>query len=205
MIVFMSSAEATTTAPTDQPTRPEDSSFAGSAGLVGAALVGAAISVALGAYGRTHSPTGERILHVGFADTITMKAWLATGVIALVGAQLGSALWMFGRLPRLGPAPGWIAPLHRWTGTAAFLLTLPVAYHCLWSLGFQDRTPRVLVHSITGCAFYGAFATKLLVLRSDRMPRWAVPVAGALLLSALTIIWSTSALWFFTGVELPPG
>lgn len=173
--------------------------------LVGAAITGGAVSLALGVYGRSHTPTGEQILHIGFPDTLTMKAWLATAVIVLVVAQIASAMWMFGRLPRLGPAPAWAAPAHRWTGTAAFLLTLPVAYHCLWALGFQDRTPRVLTHSIAGCAFYGAIATKLLVLRSDRIPRWALPVAGSLLVGILTVIWLTSALWFFTDIELPPG
>ncbi|MGB3733671.1 MAG: DUF6529 family protein [Ilumatobacter sp.] len=183
----------------------DDPTPTGTVRLVASALVGAAVSVALGVYGRAHSPTGERILNVGAVDTLTMKAWLATGLIVLVATQLGSAFWMFGRLSRLGPAPTWIGPLHRWSGTAAFLLTLPVAYHCLWSLGFQDRTTRVLVHSLAGCAFYGALATKLLVLRSDRMPRWAVPVAGAGLVTTLAVIWLTSALWFFTGLELPPG
>ena len=49
-------------------------------------------------------------------------------------------------------------------GTAAFVVYLPVAYHCLWSLGFQDTDTRVLAHSLLGCAFYGAMATKLLAL-----------------------------------------
>jgi hypothetical protein len=40
------------------------------------------------------------------------------------------------RFPRVRPA--WLGTAHRLTGTLAFLLTLPVAYHCLWALGFQD-------------------------------------------------------------------
>ena len=34
--------------------------------------------------------------------------------------------------PASGPfMPRWVPFLHRWSGTAAFVLTLPVAYHCL--------------------------------------------------------------------------
>ena len=85
----------------------------------------------------------------------------------------------------------------------AFLLTLPVAYHCLWALGFQSFTTRQLVHSILGCAFYGVFTTKMLMLRSARLPGWALPVTGGLLAAVLTGLWLTSSLWFFTNVGFP--
>ena len=77
------------------------------------------------------------------------------------------------------------------------------AYHCLWALGFKDTDTRVLAHSILGCAFYGAFTTKMLVLRSDTAPRWALPVMGGALVAILTAIWLTSSLWFFTNVGFP--
>ena len=62
----------------------------------------------------------------------------------------------------------------------AFLFTLPVAYHCLWSLGFAETGARQIAHSIFGCAFYGAFATKMLVLRIDGLPRYVLPICGGL-------------------------
>ncbi len=170
--------------------------------LLSAAAVGAAVAVALGVYGRVHTPTGEAISALGFPSVLSMKAWVTTLAATLGLAQAGSALWLYGRLP-VGPAPSWLGTAHRWTGTTAFLATLPVAYHCLWSLGFQDTTLRVLVHSILGCAFYGALVTKLLVLRSNRMPTWALPVFGGLLVSILTAIWFTSSLWFFTTIGFP--
>jgi hypothetical protein len=132
-----------------------------------------------------------------------MKAWFATGVLALALAQLVSALALYGRLPAVRSAPGWLAPVHRWSGTAAFVVSLPVAYHCLWSLGFQDTDARVLAHSLLGCAFYGAFATKLLALRIDGLPRWVLPVIGGLLVTCVTGLWLTSSLWFFTNVGFP--
>ena len=98
---------------------------------------------------------------------------LTTVGVALALFQVVSAWWLYGRRPLSGPRPTWLGPAHRWSGTAAFVLTLPAAYHCLWALGFQDTTPRVLIHSLVGCAFYGAFTTKLLLLRSERLPGWA--------------------------------
>jgi hypothetical protein len=171
--------------------------------LLIAAATGAAVSVSLGVYGRVHEPTGEQVAHFGFSSTLSMKAWLATGVAVLAVAQAGSAAWMWGRLPGAGRAPGFVPHLHRWTGTAAFLLSLPVAYHCLWSLGFQGSDARVFVHALLGCAFYGALTTKLLALRVWNLPGWALPVLGGSLVALLVAIWTTSSLWFFTNVDFP--
>ena len=171
--------------------------------LLTAAAAGGALSVALGTYGRLHTPTGEAIVRFGFPAVLPMKAWLTTAAAVLALVQATTALWMWGRLPGAGKAPGWAAIAHRWTGTVAFLLTLPVAYHCLWSLGFQDSTTRVLVHSLLGCAFYGAFVTKMLVLRSARMPARALPVMGGLLVVVLVSIWWTSSWWFFDTFGFP--
>ena len=46
-------------------------------------------------------------------------------------------------------------------------------------------------------------ATKLLALRMKRLPRWAIPVVGATLVTTLAGVWLTSALWFFTTVDFP--
>ena len=92
------------------------------------------------------------------------------------------------------------------SGSLALLFTLPVAYHCLWSLGFNPGggSGRRLWHSIFGCLFFGAFTTKVLVVRSRRMPGWALPAVGATLFTVLVLIWLTSSLWFFrkVGIEL---
>ena len=86
--------------------------------------------------------------------------------------------------------------MHRISGRLAFLISLPVAYHCLWSLGFQDTTTRVLVHSLLGCAFYGTFAAKVTIVRSKGLPGIALPIAGGLLFAILVGLWLTSAEWF---------
>ena len=44
-----------------------------------------------------------------------------------------------------------------------------------------------------GCAFYGAFAAKVLVVRLHRFPG---STAGGLLFAVLIAVWYTSAVWF---------
>lgn len=171
--------------------------------LVASAAAGGLVSLSIGAYGRLHTPTGQGIITFGFPAVLPMKAWFTTGAMVLVLVQIATALRMYGRLAIPRSIPAWFPMLHRWSGTLAFLLTLPVAYHCLWALGFQTFTTRQLVHSVLGCAFYGAFTTKMLVLRSDRLPGWALPAAGGLLAGLLTGLWLTSSLWFFTNVGFP--
>jgi hypothetical protein len=158
-------------------------------------LLGAVVAVALGVYGRRHHPGADHI-DFGFSTLIAMKVWVATGAGALAVLQLLSALWMWHRLP-FGAPPAWIPAVHRTLGTLAFLATLPVAYACLYSLGFQQTTTRVLAHSLLGCLFYGAFVTKLIVVRLDRLPGWSLPVVGGLLFAALIGVVSTSAIYTF--------
>jgi hypothetical protein len=182
----------TTTAPTASGRRRS------AVPLTVAFLVGAGVAIGLGAYGHFHDPTLTPLFTLGFSGMLQMKAWLTTAVVVLAVVQLLSALWMWGRLPGAGAAPGWITPVHRWTGTAAFVVSLPVAFHCLWALGFGSADARVLIHSLAGCLFYGAFATKMLGLRLRSLPGWALPVLGGLVFTLIVVLWLTSALWLFT-------
>jgi hypothetical protein len=177
------------------PPRPQ------AARLLLPALIGAAVAVGLGAYGRTHTP-GKVDIDFGFSSVIAMKVWFATGAGAFAVLQLFSALWLWRRLP-LGAPPSWLGLVHRTTGTLAFLLTLPIAYACLYGLGFQQTTSRVVLHSVLGCLFYGAFVTKLIVLRVDRLPGWTLPVVGGLLFVALIGVVFTSAVYTFATFGSP--
>ena len=168
-----------------------------------AVLVGAVVALAIGVYGREHDPTGETIFSLVFTKTINMKAWFATGAITLALFQVFSALWLYGKLPIRRAAPRRLGIVHRLTGTLAFLLTIPVAYHCLWALGFQDTTDRALVHSIAGCFFFGAFTTKVLVVQVRGLPGWSLPLVGGALFVGLSVVWLTSALWFFREFGFP--
>ena len=168
--------------------------------LIGLLLVGAAVSVALGVYGRVHTPTFEPITTFGFDEMFDMKAWLGSAALAFGVVQVVTALRIYGRFGT-GPAPRAVGVTHRLSGVLAVLVSLPVAYHCLWALGFGTYDNRVWVHSLLGCAFYGVFVTKMLVLRTSRVPGWALPVLGAVLFTVLVVVWWTSAYWYFTEYE----
>jgi hypothetical protein len=184
------------TQPHTAPPRPGRAD-SGAVKLVVPSLIGALVALTLGVYGHLHNPTGYAINIAGFSSPGAVKSWLATGAFVFALVQVGSALVMYGKIPRVA-APSWIGGLHRWSGRIAFLLAVPVAVHCLYALGFQNYSTRVLVHSLLGCAFFGAFTIKMLILPKSELPSWTLPALGALVFTALTGVWFTSAYWFFS-------
>jgi uncharacterized protein DUF6529 len=162
--------------------------------LLAAVGLGAAVALTLGIYGHVHDPSQKLVFTLVFSSTIAMKVWLASIALAFAVVQVVTALWLYGNLP--WAAPPWLSTVHRISGRIAFLVSLPVAYHCLWSLGFQDTSTRVLAHSLLGCAFYGAFVTKVTIVRSKGLPGIALPLAGGAMFVVLLLAWETSALWF---------
>jgi len=182
-----------TTAPTPSPTRSPRWLLVPLAGF-------AVVSLLAGFLAEAEIDQGGGYFDLVFSDTIHMKVWLASAAVALGIVQLFTAAWIFRKLP--WRRPDWIPSVHRWTGRLAFLLTLPVAYHCIFLLGFQSGNDRVLAHSLLGCALYGAFAAKVLVVRLHRFPVWVLPTAGGLLFAVLIVVWYTSALWFFRLVDV---
>jgi hypothetical protein len=170
--------------------------------LLIAALLGAAVSLTLGIYSSAHSPASDLAISLGFTTTFTMKVWLATIALAFAVVQVTSAAWIYGRLP-IGPAPDWLGSVHRISGRLAFLVSLPVAYHCLYQLGFQHTSTRVLLHSLFGCLFYGAFAAKVVIVRSRNLPGAALPIAGGLTFALLAYVWLSSALWYIEQSGFP--
>ena len=171
--------------------------------LLGVLVAGAAVSIALGVYGNEHTATFDRPFSLFFSDTINLKVWFATVALALAVAQVLLALRIYGKLRWPRVAPAWLGDAHRLTGTLAFLVTLPVAFLCLWSLGFEDYNTRVLVHSLLGCFFYGAFVVKVLAVRVRGLPNWFLPVIGGVVFATLVGIWFTSSFWFFRTVGFP--
>jgi hypothetical protein len=177
--------------------------------VLGVLTAGAAVAILLGVYANEHTPTREKPYTLVFTDTIQLKVWFATAAAILAVAQVVLALRMYGKIHVPRTAPTWLGDAHRLTGIVAFALTLPVAYHCLWSLGYQsvdmagEASTRVLAHSIAGCFFYGAFVTKVLCVRVRGLPGWMLPVVGGLVFSALIVIFVTSSLWYF--VDRPAG
>jgi hypothetical protein len=178
-------------APEAAPAEPSGTKIAP---VVVAFAIGTAVSIGLGVYGRLHSPTGYAVNISGFSSGPAAKAALASIVMVLAIVQTVTAMAIYGRIPLRG---AWLNPVHRWSGRLAILISVPVAVHCLYALGFQAYDGRVIAHSIFGCFLYGAFVFKMLILTRDDSPGWALPLAGGLVLSGLTALWITAVLYFF--------
>ena len=172
-----------------------------------AGLAAALIGVGLYALGTQQTPDyNTSLFGVSGQDTLTLKSWLATGVLAFAVIQLGLALWMYGRLPFVAVAPPEVGRVHRAIGAAAILLSVPIAYHCAFAYGVQTRIDtRIAVHSIAGCFLYGAVIAKVVLVRSPgwRVPGWGLPLLGGTLVATVAVLWYTSALWYFNDFRLP--
>jgi hypothetical protein len=169
-----------------------------------ALTAGAVVAVLLGVFGKLHDPTLSGTTTLGFHTVIAMKVVLTTAIGVLAVLQVVGALWLYGKLG-IG-APPWLGTAHRISGATALLLSVFVAYHCLWALGlesgrFHDGTPvpmRTVVHGVLGCAVFGAAVVKVVAVRSRRAPGWFLPVAGGLLFALLIAAVLTSAGWYLS-------
>ncbi len=148
------------------------------------------------------SSTYVDLAESAFSSPIAMKAWFATAAIVLGIVQISTGARIFGKLQRLVPIRRpYVNRVHRWSGRLAFLCTLPVAFHCIFILGFQSASTRVLVHSIAGSFVYGIFVVKVFFVHDPRHPRWTLPVVGGSMFAVLATLWLTSSLWYFTHVR----
>jgi hypothetical protein len=173
--------------------------------------VGAVIAILVGVFGRVHTPTLDGTTTLGFQTVLEMKTALSVALAPLLLLQLLGALWMYGKLG--GSAPSWVGPAHRGIGAIALLVSVFVAYHCLWSLGLEigtlpdgHKVPlRTVIHGFLGCLVIGAIVVKLVAVRSRRAPGWFLPVAGGLLFALLVLAVLTSAVWYIGERGWPSG
>src|SRR4029077_739661 len=101
------------TAPPTQPIPlPRKPAASTTSMLIVPSLIGALVALALGIYGRVHSPTGIAINIAGFSSPGTVKWGLATGATLCAIVQVAWALFIAGNFPRATP-PDWIGALHR--------------------------------------------------------------------------------------------
>ena len=92
-----------------------------------------AVSIALGAYGRLHTDR-LRGQHRRVFRCAAAKAALASVAMALAIVQIVTAMGTLRQIPLRG---NWVGTVHRWSGRLAVLISVPVAVHCLYALGFQ--------------------------------------------------------------------
>jgi Family of unknown function (DUF6529) len=137
-----------------------------------------------------------------FSTPIAFKAWFATFAVAFAIVQVLTGARIFGKLTGIVPVPPpRVNRIHRWSGRLAILFTLPVAFHCIFILGFKTDDARVFAHSLLGTFIYGVFAVKVFYVRDPDHPRWTLPLVGGTLFTVLAALWSTSSLWYFTEVR----
>jgi len=160
-----------------------------------------ALAVGFVASKTVRQPYEAPFAHLFFSDTLHMKAWLITAVLLLSLGQLLTASRIYEVL-RFPPKGRFYHVVHRWSGRAAILLTLPAAYDCIFLLGFETSDTRVYIHSLLGSCLYGAILAKVFVVRSNGFQGWALPLAGGLLFCILLGLWLTSAFWFFNTVGI---
>jgi hypothetical protein len=172
--------------------------------------VGAVIALLVGLFGRVHSPTLDGTTTLGFSTVLAMKTALTVAIGVLILVQVFTALWLYGKLGLR--VPSMLGSVHRGMGATTLVLSLFVAYHCLWALGLEVGhlpdgeavSARTVVHGLLGCAVLGAIVVKLVAVRSHRAPGWFLPVAGGLLFTLLVLAVLTSAVWYVV-VEGWPG
>lgn len=166
--------------------------------------VGAVVAVLVGVFGRVHDPSLDYTTSLGFSTVIGMKVVLAIVVGVLAVFQVIGALLIYGKLGIQGPS--WVGTAHRISGVITLLLSLFIAYHCLFALGLEYGTtadgyevpPRAVVHGVLGCVFIGAIVVKVTAVRSKRAPGWFLPVAGGLIFTLLIALVLTSAAWYLS-------
>ena len=148
------------------------------------------------------SSTYTDIVTSVFSTTIASKAWFATAAVTLAVVQVLTGARIFGKLERVVRIPRpHVNRVHRWSGRLAILCTLPVAFHCIFILGFKTTNARVLAHSILGSFVYGVFTVKVFFVHDRMHPRWVLPLVGGTMFSVLAALWASSALWYFTNVH----
>ena len=163
---------------------------------------GGVVALVVGVFGKVHDPSLGGTTALGFDTVIDMKVVLSTVIGVLAVLQVIGALIIYGKLGIR--APSWLGTAHRIGGTVALVLTVFVAYHCLWALGLESGTlddgqkvpTRTVVHGVLGCAVVGAIVVKVVAVRSRQAPGWFLPAAGGLLFALLVVVVLTSAGWY---------
>ncbi len=131
--------------------------------------VGAAVAVALGVYSVLHQPTGRDFVLYGFESAASWKNALTLVVALLLVAQAALSFKLAGLFGLRATTRPWLSELRCLLATLAVGFSLPVAFHCVWVLGFGSDSPAITLHSILACVAYGCVVAALWPERSERI------------------------------------
>ena len=133
-------------------------------------VAGAAVAVALGVYSVLHQPTGRDFVLYGFESAASWKNALTLVVALLLVAQAALSFKLAGLFGLRATTRPWLSELRRLLATLAVGFSLPVAFHCVWVLGFgSDSLALSTLHSILGCVAYGCVVAALWPDRAERI------------------------------------
>ena len=172
--------------------------------LLLAGAVGALVAVSLGIYGNVHDPASDLSITLGLQghDHDEGLARQRGGAVRAGAARLRAVDVRAAAAPaprRRGSAP---CIASRVGSRSCF--SLPVAYHCLYQLAFQDSTTRVLAHSLLGLRCSTARSpprssscarTRCRESRCRSRAAWCSPL--------LVAAWLTSGFWFISENGFP--
>jgi hypothetical protein len=159
-----------------------------------------AVVAIVAAYAHFHTGTGRAVPRLFFSSTLAFKVWASVAIACLAVAQVVLAI----RLYRGAGAGN--GTWHRLAGTVLYLLSLPVVFHCVWSIGvdWAALDARVRAHAVAGCAYLGLFAAKVVSVRSRLgSARHLLPVLGSALALSLVVATASSAGWYLDVQGVP--
>lgn len=145
---------------------------------------GSAVALALGAYAVLHEPTARDFVFYGFDSAASWKHAFTVLAALLFVAQAALAIKLAQLFGCRATGRPWLWDLRRLLATLAVGFSLPVAFHCIWVLGFRTDDLAITAHSIAGCVAYGVVVAAILgnhtkMVRSPAGPRALTHVVGA--------------------------
>src|SRR5258708_35824775 len=96
-----------------ETTRSSRTRTTGGVAAFTAVLIGSAVAVGLGVFGKVHEPQFFAINVAGFSSGTAVKAWMAALALPWAVFQFGAALVVDGLLPR-GRGPSWVCTAPLW-------------------------------------------------------------------------------------------
>jgi len=130
--------------------------------------------------------------------TINQKSILATVLLVIACAQMLLIAMALGKIGSFSTdTRRRLVMAHRFEGSVAFLVALWVAYNCVFNIATKSGAPRVVIHALTGTVVLGLFMGKITISRGIRRFYTRLPLLGAALFTAITVLWVTSAGWYF--------